>query len=115
MQEGPSTIALEEVPYVGSQTPPPTGGLIPETAADAKEQQQITEGEEAPVSNFYRSNIPRVTHWSFGIRRSPGPRGSEMATEYPAQVVRGSRTTSGGFASSWSNGKAMVLHPGTEH
>jgi hypothetical protein len=65
---GPSTITLPQVTYVGSPTPEPTGGLIPETTADAEINQTFTEEEETPVSNFYRSHIPHVTDWSFRHR-----------------------------------------------
>ncbi|KAF9779728.1 hypothetical protein BJ322DRAFT_1086105 [Thelephora terrestris] len=60
-EAGPSTVTLPQTPYVGSPTPEPTGGFIPETTADAENDQHITEEEEAPVSDFYRSHIPHVT------------------------------------------------------
>jgi hypothetical protein len=69
-EAGPSTVTLPQTPYVGSPTPEPTGGLIPETTADAEINQPITEEEEeAPVSDFYRSHIPHVTDWSFRHRK----------------------------------------------
>ena len=57
----PSTAMLSEVPFVGSPIPQPTGGSIPETTADATNEQPTTEGGEAPVSIFYCSHLPHVT------------------------------------------------------
>jgi hypothetical protein len=51
-EEGPLTL----IPSVGQ----PSGG-ISETVADATTNQTITEENKAPVSNFYRSRVPRVS------------------------------------------------------
>ena len=52
-------------------TPPPvqpTGKVIPETTADAETNKKNTEGDK-PVSEFYRSHVPRVTQWSIQGRK----------------------------------------------
>ena len=90
----PLATKLVQVPHVGPPTPQPTGGLIPETTADAEQDQTDTEEQEVPVSNFYRSHIPHVTDWPFGIRRSPSAQGSETARGHLAQVASRSKMTS---------------------
>ena len=61
-EAGSSTLAPPPVPYVGLPTLQPSGG-ISETTADAEQPNQITEEDEVPVSNFYRSQILHVTEW----------------------------------------------------
>ena len=70
-EAGPSTLMPPHFPYVGLPIPQPTGG-ISETTANAANNKKITEEKEAPVSNFYRSHLPRVTKWLFGVRRPNG-------------------------------------------
>ncbi|KAF9779717.1 hypothetical protein BJ322DRAFT_337069 [Thelephora terrestris] len=57
-EAGPSTITLPQVAYVGSPTPEPTGGLIPEAKADANNEQPFTEEEEAPKQRCRRKRLP---------------------------------------------------------
>ena len=89
----PLAIQLVQAPHVGLPTQP-TGGLIPETTADAETEQSHTEEQEVPVSDFYRSHVPHVTDWSFGIRRSPSAQGSKTARGHLAQVASRSKMTS---------------------
>ena len=56
-EAGPSTLAP---PLVAPLTIHPSGGS-PETTADAENNEIDTEEDEAPVSNFYCSHVPRVT------------------------------------------------------
>ena len=69
-EAGPSTIVPPHIPCVGLPIQQPTGG-ISETTANAANK-KITEEKEAPVSNFYRSHLPRVTKWLFGVKRPNG-------------------------------------------
>ena len=62
----------------------PTGG-IPETTADAAQNQPITEEEEAPVSGFYCSPVPRVNDCSSDVR-NPRP-GVPAAKGYHAPIA----------------------------
>jgi len=55
---GPSN--LVSIPSTAPLTTNPSGGLSEETA-DADNNQQVSEEDGAPVSNFYCSHIPRVT------------------------------------------------------
>ena len=48
----------------------PTGGSKPETSADAEKYQTTTEGDNAPVSDFYRTHVPRVTGWSIQRKKT---------------------------------------------
>ena len=50
-EAGPSTLVAPLVPYIDLPTTRPSG-RIPETTADAKQNQKITEEHRAPVSNF---------------------------------------------------------------
>jgi hypothetical protein len=84
-EAGPSTLALPPVPYVGPPTSQPSGG-ISETTADAETKETITEEDEAPVSDFYCSHIPRVTESLFGVR-SPSEPGSPTAKDDRALPV----------------------------
>lgn len=112
----PLAITLAQVAHVDLPTPQPTGGLTPEITADAETDETFTEEQEAPVSNFYRPHIPRVTDWSFGIRRNPSAQGSHTAREYLAQVASRSRKTSRRCAASSGTGRASGrLQPGTKH
>jgi hypothetical protein len=63
-EAAPSAQTLPLFPY---DTRPTIGG-ISETTADAEQTQTITEGDETPVGDSYRSPIPRVTNCSFDIR-----------------------------------------------
>jgi hypothetical protein len=47
--------------------------LIPETTADAVENQTANEGDEAQVIDFYHSHVPHVTEWS--LRRQESGQG----------------------------------------
>ncbi|KAF9650786.1 hypothetical protein BDM02DRAFT_3111554 [Thelephora ganbajun] len=77
-EAGPSTLVPPPVPYIGRSTSQPSGGMISETTAGAVTTQTITEEAEVPVSSLYRSHIPRVTEWSFGVR-SPSRPGAPTA------------------------------------
>jgi hypothetical protein len=68
VEAGPSTLIPPPAPYLTPQTTNPSGGTS-EATADAENNQPVTEEEEAPVSSFYCSHIPRVTERSFGVRR----------------------------------------------
>jgi len=59
-EAGQSTLVPPLTPYPALPTASPSGGL-PETTADAKNDQTITDEDSAPVSNFYCSHIHRVT------------------------------------------------------
>jgi hypothetical protein len=65
-EAGPSTLRPPPAPSVGSPTPQPSGWLS-ETSADAEKSHTITEEAEVPVSNFYRSHVPRVIERSFSV------------------------------------------------
>jgi hypothetical protein len=83
---GPPTLMPPPIPYVSHPTQQPSGGIISETTADAERTQTITEEDKVPVSNFYRSHIPRVIEWSFGVRHPSGP-GSPAAKDDPAHAA----------------------------
>ena len=51
------------VQSVGLPTLEPSGGLIPETTADAENNKTTKEEAEVPVSSFYRSQILHVIDW----------------------------------------------------
>ena len=73
-EAGPSTLVPPPVPYVGSPTPEPSGGLPSETSADAEQTNPTKEEDEVPVSHFYRSRIPHLIEWSFSLRSQSGPK-----------------------------------------
>ena len=70
-EAGPSSLSLLRVPYVGLQTPHPSGGLS-EVTIDAVTTQPTTEEDGDSVSNFYSSHIPRVAERSPGARSQHG-------------------------------------------
>ena len=65
---------LQAPPYVPPPRLKPTGGLIPESTADADTDEKITEEEESVVSDFYRSHLPRVTDSSIRRQEREEPR-----------------------------------------
>lgn len=69
---GPSTLVSTLVLYIGPPTSQPPG-WVPKTTADAEKNQTITEEQEAPVSNLYRSHILHAIEWSFGVRCQSKP------------------------------------------
>ena len=109
-EAGPSTLARPRVPYINLPIPQPTGGTIPETTADAEINNSITEEQEAPVSNFYRSRAPRVTDCSFGVRPPTRP-GDPMARAHTVQPARTHRVNTWSSATSSRGGRAMRLLP----
>ena len=76
----PSTFAYPPVIHVGLPIPGPSGGLLSETSADAEQTETITEQDEVPVSNFYRSHTPHATECLFSVG-SPGSQGFQMVRE----------------------------------
>ena len=64
---GPSTLPPSPVLSVRSPTTQPSGGTS-EATTDAENDQLTQEEDEVPVSNCYRSRIPRSAHRSFGVR-----------------------------------------------
>jgi len=71
-QAGPSTQVPPPTPYDAASTAQPTGGHS-ETSADAEQNNQGTEEDETPVSDFYCSLIPHVTDFLLDLRRlEPG-------------------------------------------
>ena len=70
-EAGPSSLSLLRVPYVGLQTPHPSGGLS-EATTDAVTTQPTTEEDGDSVSDFYSSHIPRVAERSPGVRNQHG-------------------------------------------
>ena len=58
---GSSTLAPSPVPSVGPPTTQPSGGTS-EATADTENNQQPKEENKVPVSNCYRSHIPRLAH-----------------------------------------------------
>lgn len=77
-EAGPSTLPPSQVTYAALPAPQPTGGIIPEASADAEKMQTITEGNGAPVSEFYRPHTPHATEWSIRhqtSRRTRRPNG----------------------------------------
>ncbi|KAF9648629.1 hypothetical protein BDM02DRAFT_2210417 [Thelephora ganbajun] len=71
VEAGPSTRMFLPILCDTPPTTQPTGG-ISETTADAEQAKTITE-DEAPVSNFYCSPIPRVTDCLLDVRHpKPG-------------------------------------------
>jgi len=75
------------IPYDIQSIAQPAGG-ISETTADAEHNQPFTE-EEAPVSDFYCSPIPRVTDCLLDVRH-PGP-GAPAAKGRAAPIAGGTR------------------------
>jgi len=83
-EAGPLTLVPLPIPYGGPPTLQTSGG-ISETTADAETKQTVTEEDKTPVSSFYCSHIPRVTEWTFGVRRptrpgAPAAKGNLAAT-----------------------------------
>ena len=67
-------LALPQVlPSILPSTSKPTGGLIPETTADANKN-NIAAEEVSVVSDFYRSLLPRVTELLFRRQKRRKPR-----------------------------------------
>ena len=52
-EAGPPTLLPQQALHVAPSILRPTGGIIPETAADAEIRQTVTDEDEVPVSNFY--------------------------------------------------------------
>ena len=84
-EAGPPSQLPPQVLYDTRRTIRPTGGM-PETTADA-EHQPLTEEEEAPVSDFYCSPVPRVNDCSSDIR-NPRP-DAPAAKGYHAPIASG--------------------------
>ena len=72
---GPSTL----VPHLALSQP--TGGFTPETSANAETNQTPTEVDEAQVSDFYHSHLPRVAECLIR-RQEPRP-----ATDRPWRLL----------------------------
>ena len=89
-EEGPSTLIPQHVPSIDPPTLQPTGGIMPETAADAEKKPTITDKDGVAVSNFYRSHVPRVIEWSFGVSH-PSGLGSPMGKAHTAGAASGRR------------------------
>ena len=87
IEAGPSRLP-PLLPYDAQPITQPTGGR-PETTADAEQDQPLTEEEEAPVSDFYCSPVPRVNHCSFDVRK-PRP-GAPVAKGYRAPTASGTK------------------------
>ena len=107
---GPSTLARRRVPYINLPVPQPTGGTIPETTADAELNNNGTEEQEAPVSNFYRSRAPRVTDCSFGVRPPTQP-GDPTARAHIVHLARTHRVSTWSSAISSRGGRATRPFP----
>ena len=84
-EAGPSTLVPPHVPYVDSPIPQSTEGIFKRTA-NATNNKSVKEKKEAPVSNFYRSHLPRVTERLFGVR---SPNGQESFVVKGSHVVTG--------------------------
>ena len=70
-----SGLALPQAPrYILPVTLKPTGGLVPETTADAENNNTLTEEEERVVSDFYRSHLPRITELLIRRQKRRKPR-----------------------------------------
>lgn len=68
MEAGPSTLSLPSCASSdGPLTPQTSGGMGPETTADADTNQTIKEEDKILVSDFYHSRILHVTEWSCGV------------------------------------------------
>ena len=62
MEAGPSTLVPSYQSHDGpEQALRPTGGFVPETTANAEQNQKEKEGDEALVSDFYHFHVPRFT------------------------------------------------------
>lgn len=88
--EAPSTQVPQPIPYADSPTFQPAGGIMPEMTADAEIKQTITDKDGVAVSNFYRSHVPHVIEWSFGVRHPSGS-GSPMGKAHTAGAASGRR------------------------
>ncbi|KAF9650790.1 hypothetical protein BDM02DRAFT_3111579 [Thelephora ganbajun] len=91
-EAGPSTLVSPPIPYIGLPTSQPSGGMISETTADAVTSQTLTEEAEVPVSSLYRSHIPRVTEWSFGVRGPSGPGAPAARVQLASTASRRGKT-----------------------
>lgn len=91
-EAGLSTPVPVQVLHAGSTTLQPTGGVTPETAANANQANTTTEAERVPVSHFYRSPVPRVADLLCGVRFPSAP-GDQMARANLARAVRQNRLT----------------------
>ena len=101
----PSTLLPQQTPYVGSPTLQPTGGIIPEPTADAVTNQTNTDEDEVPVSNLYRSHIPHVPEWSFGVSHPSEP-GSPRAKGDIAGAVSRHKVTPANCVSGCRDGRS---------
>jgi len=109
-EAGPSTLTRPRVPYIDLPIPQPTGGMIPETTADAESNNHTTEEQEALVSKFYHSRAPRVTDYSFGVRPPIQP-GDPMARAHIVQPARMHRESTWSSATSSRGGRATKPLP----
>ena len=82
----PSTLVPPQVPNFGRPASQPTGGMIPETTADADTTQFIAEEDKDPVSHFYHSRIPHATNRSCDVR-CPSKPGFPVAKDNSARGV----------------------------
>ena len=83
----------------------PPGGVIPEPTADAVTNQTNTDEDEVPVSNLYRSHIPHVPEWSFGVSHPSGP-GSPRAKGDIAGAVSRHKVTPANCVSGCRDGRS---------
>ena len=85
-EAGTSRLVPSLPPYVGSTTSQPPG-WIPERSADAESTQSTTEEDEALVSGFYRSKLPRVIEWSFGVRCPRSGTSRKRSSEFDSEIT----------------------------
>ena len=94
VEAGPSTQRYPHIPYGTLPTIQPTG-RIPETTANAEQNELTTEEEESSVSGFYCSPIPHVADCLLDVRR-PRP-DSPAAKGHHASTVGGPRRVLTGY------------------
>ena len=82
-EAGPSTLAPPHIPSVGLPTTQPSGRSFGVTAV-AERDIQNAEENETPVSDFYRSHIPRASDWSFSARSQKGQRDPATRENLPS-------------------------------
>jgi hypothetical protein len=71
-EAGPSSLPPLILPVNPPTVQPPRGQS--ETTVDAEHNESNVEEDEAPVSDFYHSHIPRVSDPLFGVKSQTGPR-----------------------------------------
>ncbi|KAF9780974.1 hypothetical protein BJ322DRAFT_1082559, partial [Thelephora terrestris] len=77
-EEGQPTLGPQHIPYVGFPTLQPTGGIVPETVADAESKQTTTDEDEVPPPR--RARLPNGQGRPRGSRKQEQCDAHELCT-----------------------------------